>query len=148
MLLHTKVLFYILREILEIVTLSVYFISLTRYRYLSQRTLREKCPKTEFFLARIFLYSDWIQENTDQKKLHIETLFMQWNCWKPRQENFLPSAAFLFKENNCNFLRLGKTWNKFNFFQVCKIDLWKKIRTAIEIIGIGILIKRLEEIKV
>ena len=30
-------------------------------------TLREKCPNTEFFLVRIFLYLDWIQENTDQK---------------------------------------------------------------------------------
>ena len=41
-------------------------------------SLREKCPNTEFFLVRIFLYSDWIQENTDQKKLHIWTLFAQW----------------------------------------------------------------------
>ena len=32
--------------------------------------LREKCPKTEFFLVRIFPYSD-------QKKLRIWTLFMQ-----------------------------------------------------------------------
>ena len=30
-------------------------------------TLREKCPNTELFLVRVFLYSDWIQENTDQK---------------------------------------------------------------------------------
>ena len=30
-------------------------------------SLREKCPNTEFFLVRIFLYSVWIQENTDQK---------------------------------------------------------------------------------
>ena len=30
--------------------------------------LREKCPNTEFFQVRIFLYLDWIQENTDQKK--------------------------------------------------------------------------------
>ena len=29
--------------------------------------LREKCPITELFLVRIFLYSDWLQENTDQK---------------------------------------------------------------------------------
>ena len=30
--------------------------------------LREKCPNTEFLLVRIFLYLDWIQENTYQKK--------------------------------------------------------------------------------
>ena len=32
-----------------------------------QVTLREKYPNTEFFLIRVFLYSDWIQENMDQK---------------------------------------------------------------------------------
>ena len=30
-------------------------------------SLREKFPNTELFPIRIFLYSDWIQENTDQK---------------------------------------------------------------------------------
>ena len=41
--------------------------------------LREKCPNTEFILVSIFLYSNWIQiqKNTDQKKLHIWTLFCQ-----------------------------------------------------------------------
>ena len=38
-------------------------------------SLREKCPNTEFFPVRIFLYSFLIQENTDQKKLRIWTLF-------------------------------------------------------------------------
>ena len=33
--------------------------------------LCEKCPNTEFFLARIFPYSVRIRENTNQKKLHI-----------------------------------------------------------------------------
>ena len=33
--------------------------------------LREKCPITEIFLVRIFLYLDWIQENTDEKSLCI-----------------------------------------------------------------------------
>ena len=40
-------------------------------------TLREKCPNTELFLARIFLCLVQIQENTDQKKLRIWTLFTQ-----------------------------------------------------------------------
>ena len=39
--------------------------------------LREKCPNTVFFLFRISLYSVQIQENTDQKKPRIWTLFMQ-----------------------------------------------------------------------
>ena len=33
--------------------------------------LREKYLNTEFFLVRIFLFSDWIQENTCQKKLRM-----------------------------------------------------------------------------
>ena len=40
-------------------------------------TLREKCPNTEYFLVRIFLYSVRIQENMDQKKLRIWILFVQ-----------------------------------------------------------------------
>ena len=40
-------------------------------------SLREKRPNTEFFLVRIFLYFDRIQENTDQKKLSIWALFTQ-----------------------------------------------------------------------
>ena len=34
-------------------------------------TLREKCPNTEIFLVRGFLYSDRIQENMEQKRLCI-----------------------------------------------------------------------------
>ena len=37
-----------------------------------------KCRNTEFFMARIFTYSDRIWENTDQKKFHILTLFKRW----------------------------------------------------------------------
>ena len=55
------------------------------------------------------------------------------DCLRPRQENFLHDDAFLFKE--------------FNFFQAREIDLLNHIRTAIEIIGTGILIKKFEEIK-
>ena len=43
-------------------------------------SLCDKCPDTEFFLVRIFPYSDWIRENTDQKNLRIWTLFTQWLC--------------------------------------------------------------------
>ena len=39
--------------------------------------LREKCPNTEFFLVRIFLYSARILENKEQKKLGIWELSTQ-----------------------------------------------------------------------
>ena len=40
----------------------------TEYKNLA---LRGKCPNTEFFLLRIFLYSVRMQENTDQNNLLI-----------------------------------------------------------------------------
>ena len=39
--------------------------------------LREKCPNTELFQVRFFLYLVRMQENTDQKWLRIWTLFTQ-----------------------------------------------------------------------
>ena len=60
------------------------------YFHLRKDSLRQKCPKTEFFLVRSFPHSDWIRrdtshpdsdrmrENTDQKKLCIWTLFTLW----------------------------------------------------------------------
>ena len=49
-------------------------------------SLREKYPITEFFLVRIFSYSDWIRENTDQKKLRIWTLFTQYQFYNEDQQ--------------------------------------------------------------
>ena len=45
--------------------------------HFGKSTLRKKCPKAEFFLVCIFLYSVPIQKNTNQKKLRIWTLFTQ-----------------------------------------------------------------------
>ena len=51
-------------------------------------TLREKCPNTKIFLARIFPiwsmspYSVRIRENTDQKKLCIWTLSTQYQSYE------------------------------------------------------------------
>ena len=67
------------------------------FDFLKLFPLREKCPKTEFFLVRISPYSVQIRINTDQKKHQICTLFTQcycniifpengefnrWVCWK------------------------------------------------------------------
>ena len=51
---------------------------LNKYKgLLRNNTLLEKYPNTKFFLVRIFLYSDRMQGNTDQKKIRIRTLFTQ-----------------------------------------------------------------------
>ena len=39
------------------------------------REVRENCPNMEFFLVCISLYLDWIQENAEQKKFRIWTIF-------------------------------------------------------------------------
>ena len=39
--------------------------------------MHKKCRNTEFFLVRIFLYSVQIEENADQKKVCVWTLFTQ-----------------------------------------------------------------------
>ena len=52
-------------------------------RYILCKMLREKCQYTEFFLVRIFPYSGWKRENTDQKNLHIWALVTQRNVHKP-----------------------------------------------------------------
>ena len=44
----------------------------------SFRSTGWKCPNTELFLVRIFVYSVRIQENMDEKKLRMWTLFTQW----------------------------------------------------------------------
>ena len=68
------------------------------------QSLREKYSNTEFFLVRIFLYSVRIQENTDQKKLRIWTIFTQWI-----------SLFFLFEKNfrviNSLLLTFTKFWS-------------------------------------
>ena len=51
---------------------------------LNHLTLREKCPNTDLFLTRIFLYSDWTVENTDQKKLRIWAPFTQCTIHTPK----------------------------------------------------------------
>ena len=54
--------------------LILYSFILTSVEY----ALREKCQNTEFFLVRIFLYLVQMQENVDQKKLRIWTLFTRY----------------------------------------------------------------------
>ena len=53
------------------------------YGILRSILLREKCLNTEFFPLRKSPYSVRIQQNTDQKKLRIWTLFTQCLSLKP-----------------------------------------------------------------
>ena len=87
--------------------------------------LHEKCPNTESFPVRIFLYSEWIQENTDQKKFRIWTLSTQctsaWLSWLTFQLrgttnefcNEFTNEALLLADSYYKFLRCYKTLKKF-----------------------------------
>ena len=57
-----------------------------RIRSFSGSPLRENCPNTELFLVRVFLYLDWIQENTDQKQFRNWTLLTQFVFSRIRTE--------------------------------------------------------------
>ena len=59
--------------------------------------LHENCPNTEFFLVRIFLYLFRIQENKDQKKPRIWTLFTQLREFRVRASYFSTSVIFVCK---------------------------------------------------
>ena len=61
-----------------------------------------KCPNTELFLVRIFMYSVQIQENTDQKKLRI---------WK-----FSAQYSFFVQCICKDYLLTRKTGNSVKFF--------------------------------
>ena len=86
-------------------------------------SLREMYSSTEFFLVRIFLYSIRIQENTDQKKLRIWTLFTQ--CLSKKRIKLLLQAQkyvenvgevqFVNAYVNCN-LKVNFRNNEENFF--------------------------------
>ena len=72
------------------------------YCYQSKSSLREKCPTTELFLVRIFLYSVQIQENTAQKNHRIWTLFTQcfaqiWDWKTLKKVEILSQDYFLSK---------------------------------------------------
>ena len=77
-----------------------------------RKTLREKCRNMEFFVVRIFLYSVRMQENTDQKKLLIWTLFTHHNFPKNKYFLTLDTRTFLCVsvDKKCQFFRkfLGK----------------------------------------
>ena len=102
-------------------------------------SLREKCPNTELFLVRIFLYLDWIQKNTDQKLLRIWTLFTQYilqilnsiNHWFASK----PTAWFLHERNtDCYFFHDGGPYHIETSPLICSENQWAgfyMIRTSV-----------------
>ena len=66
------------------------------------KSLRENCRNPESFLVHMFLYSEWIKGNWDQKKLRIWTNFTQWMIltWKAIQSRNLLEADPNRRNNN------------------------------------------------
>ena len=73
------------------------------------KTLREKCPNTAFFLARIFLYSDWIRRFTPFLRFAqylntfhaLRTLSNLMYIQFSSVHAFITGKAFLEKDNTC-----------------------------------------------
>ena len=69
-------------------------------------SLHEKCPNTEIFVVRIFLYLDWMQENTDQKNSvfgHFSRIAYLW--W-----NFSLKSPYYFQKQLCRGVQSRGTW--------------------------------------
>ena len=83
----------------------------------SFRKLAEKtCPNTEFFLVRIVLYSVRIQENTEQKKLRIWTLFTPWWIYRVNCDHY------------CYFTAQKMKFTIKDFFNICdQIRRWFRV---------------------
>ena len=80
--------------------------------------LREKCSNTEFFLVRIFLYSDWIRiQNTEfspntgkygpEKTPYLDTFHAVWMYWNKIMIRILltivtTTTSATTTNNNCN----------------------------------------------
>ena len=134
--------------------------------YFSKR--RSKCVdenKDPYNLVNYFVNSILHIDRTSRncnitRVIHIASTVLsaiETDVWRPRQENVLLCPAFLFNEdsesleNICNFARLKKSLNEFlstHNWSFRTIDLWNKMKTARETIGIRTLIKEHEENKV
>ena len=91
-----------------------------------------KCPNTEFFLVRIFLYSVWIQENKEKKKtLYLDT-FHALNfrgTWQLIPSNFLVLNILLLNgllifATSENFIYKPNKRKKKIFFSLSKAFSW------------------------
>ena len=58
-------------------------------------TLREKCPSTEFFLARIFPHSDWITE-----RYSVSLCVFSPNGYGPDKTPYLDTFRAVMDEHN------------------------------------------------
>ena len=82
------------------------------------------CIRTEYrnFLHK-FSYSARVQENKDQKKLRIWTLFTQWLPWTKREKEIIGSKDF---EQSVSFATLSiAMWIKSHENEVISIELNK-----------------------
>ena len=68
----------------------------------NQSTLRKKCPNTDLFLVRIFLYSVRIQENTDPEITPYLNIFhaVVVSGFKLRPFSILEKVPFLVRRSN------------------------------------------------
>ena len=97
-------------------------------------SLREKCPNTEFFLVRIFMHSDWIQEITDQKKApyldSFHVLYYQLKASQYYLASFICQIKQLCKFSKFDLLKYQ--WN--NFFRKLSGNVMSYISKNLQLI--------------
>ena len=71
---HSYTMYYIILN--SIILYALYYIMLYYITYyIILYSLREKCPNTEYFLVRIFPYSDWIQSECRKIRTRKNSVF-------------------------------------------------------------------------
>ena len=94
-------------------------------RYSLSIPLRKKCTNTVYFLVHIFLYSDRIQENTDQKKLVFGHFSCSVGFKDNRAEVFLKRIFSWHLKKLSTCIRIKKYFYKIYgiLFQI-KLQIW------------------------
>ena len=120
--------FTIIRYILDVLFIPFIYI----YSYLHFLTLREKCPNTEFFLARIFPYLDRIERFTPW----ISVFSRNTGKYGPEKTPYLNTFHAVLSTLTCLYLFTLTYPNKFSLYyytNLIKLIKYGKYRNYDEI---------------
>ena len=95
-------------------------------------TMREKCPNTELFLVRVFLYSDWIRRDTEYLPVFSPNTGKHGPKITPYLDTFHTVTNLKYDLRYLCVTRMTQAWNVYvNNFRVLKwfVETTKKLLT-------------------
>ena len=93
-------------------------------------TMREKCPNTELFLVRVFLYSDWIRRDTEYLPVFSPNTGKHGPKITPYLDTFHTVTNLKYDLRYLCVTRMTQAWNVYvNNFRVLKwfVETTKKL---------------------